>query len=117
MAYSIDFRRKVIEYKDKGHTHAEVREVFGIYPSTLSEWRKLLEEKGTLEAQYPATREIKINMEKLERLIEEKPGAYLHELAKEFNCTKQAIFYAQERLGITYKKKRSHTQKSQEKKD
>ena len=113
MAYSIDFRKKAIAYKDSGHTHAQVLEVFGIYPSTLADWRKLLEETGSLEPQYPATREIKINMEKLERLIEEKPKAYLHELAKEFDCTKQAIFYALERLDITLKKRQIPTQKNQ----
>ncbi|MDR2532754.1 MAG: helix-turn-helix domain containing protein [Oscillospiraceae bacterium] len=56
MAHSIDFRKKVIEYKDKGHTHAEVLEVFGIHPTTLADWRKLLEENGSLEPKYPETR-------------------------------------------------------------
>jgi len=104
MAYSKDFREKAMEYMNKGHTKEELYEAFGIYPSAISRWKKLRKETGSLEPQYPETRSGKIDMKELEEAIEEKPDAYLHELAKKFGCTKQAIFYAQKRLDITYKK-------------
>lgn len=105
MAYSVDFRRKAIEYMDKGHTGKELKEVFGIYPSEISKWRKLLAQTGSLDPQYKETRAGKIDMTKLEKAVEERPDAYLSELAKEFGCTKQAIFYALKRLRITRKKR------------
>jgi len=110
MAYSIDFRRKAIAYMDKGHTKEELYEAFGIYPSRITEWRKLLKETGELKPQYRETRDSKINMIELEQALERNPDATLAELAKPFNCTEQAVHYALERLKITLKKSNSHTQ-------
>jgi transposase len=92
--------------------YKELYGAFKIYPTAIEDWRKLLKETGSLEPQYRETRSGKIDTEKLKRALEEKPGAYLHELAKPFNCTKQAVFYALEKLGQTYKKRALHTRKN-----
>ncbi len=105
MAYSVDFRKRAIEYIDEGHTYKELYEAFKIYPSAIASWRKLLDGTGSLEPQYDqrdSTR--KIDMSKLEQAVKEKPDAYLEELAAQFGCTKQAVFYALKRLELTYKK-------------
>jgi transposase len=102
--YSIDFRKKAMEYWGKGHTKEELYEVFGIYPSRITAWRKLLRETGRLKAQYKETRESKIDMEKLTGAVERKPDATLGELAKIFRCTESAIFYALKRGKLTLKK-------------
>ena len=112
MAYSIDFRKRAIAYMDEGHTYKELYEAFKIYPSEISKWRKLLAETGSLEPQYRETRSRKIDKEKLLRAVEEKPDAYLSELAKPFDCTEQAVFYALKKLGITVKKNSIHTPKN-----
>ena len=104
MAYSIDFRMRALEYMDAGHTYKELYEAFKIYPSAIASWRKKLAETGTLQTQYQETRSGKIDLAELEKALERKPDAYLRELAKQFNCTKQAIHYAIGRLKITYKK-------------
>ena len=109
MAYSIDFRRRAIEYMNEGHTGEELHEAFKIFPSTVNAWRKLLEKTGSLEPQYPKERARKIDLEKLEQEIERNPDATLPELAIIFNCTKQAVFTALKKLKITYKKNNSHT--------
>ena len=109
MAYSIDFREKAIEYMDKGHTKEELYEAFGIYPSRITEWRKLLRETGELNPQYRKTRSRKINLKELEQALERKPDATLAELAEPFGCTEQAVHYALKRLRITFKKNSSHT--------
>ena len=111
MAYSIDFREKAIAYWDKGHTKEELYEAFGVYPSRISAWKKLLKETGSLQPQYRETRQRKINAEKLKQALERKPDATLPELASLFNCTKQAIDTALKRLKITRKKRPSATQK------
>ncbi len=61
MAYSVDFREKAIEYWNKGHTKEELYEVFGIYPSRVNDWKRLLRETGALETQYRETRNRKIS--------------------------------------------------------
>jgi len=104
MAYSIDFRKRAIEFMDEGHTVKELYESFKIYPSEIAKWRKLLETTGSLEPQYPKTKVQKIDLQKLKQELDRKPDAYLKELAVIFGCTEQAIHYALERLGITYKK-------------
>jgi transposase len=97
---------------DKGHTYEELYEAFKVYPSEISAWRKLLLETGSLKPQYRKTRSRKINKEKLLRAVEERPDAYLSELAKPFGCTEQAVFYALKQLNITVKKNSIHTPKS-----
>ena len=109
MAYSIDFRNKAIEYWEKGHTKEELYEAFGIYPSRIIAWRKLLRDTGSLEPQYRETRESKINLAKLSETVERKSDATLGELASLFDCTESAIFYALKRLKLTIKKNTSHT--------
>jgi transposase len=109
MAYSIDFRKKAIEYMEKGHSKEELYEAFGIYPSRITAWRKLLKETGSLEPQYKETRERKIDLEELTAALERKPDATLGELAKLFDCTEVAIFYALKRAKLTLKKNNSDT--------
>jgi transposase len=104
MAYSIDYRNRVLEYKAEGHTYKEVYETFKVYPSTLIKWRNQLELTGDLNPQYRETRVSKIDMKELEQALERKPDATLAELAEPFGCTEQAIHYALERLKITVKK-------------
>jgi transposase len=104
MAYSKDFRKRAIEYWENGHTKEELYEVFKIYPSRISAWQRLQKETGSLEPKYPKMRVQKIDLQELERALEENPGAYLRQLALQFNCTKQAVYSALKRLKITYKK-------------
>jgi len=114
MAYSEDFRKRALAYMEEGHTYEQLYEAFKIYPSTIEDWRKLLEETGSLVPKYRKTRSRKINLEKLQQAVEEKPDAYLSELAKPFGCTPQAVFYALEKLDITVKKNSIRIQKSQQ---
>jgi hypothetical protein len=37
--------------------------------------------------------------------VKEKPNAYLRELAEQFGCTPQAVFYMLLKMGITLKKR------------
>jgi len=104
MAYSVDFRKAAIEYMDKGHTAGELYEAFGIYPSRVRKWRRLLAETGSLEPQYKETRESKIDMKELASALERNPDATLEELGKPFKVTESAVHYALERLKITVKK-------------
>ena len=49
MAYSVDLRKKVTNYIGEGHTIQEAHEVFKVGTTTIKEWKKLLNEQGTLE--------------------------------------------------------------------
>lgn len=111
MAYSIDFRKRAIEYIDEGHSGKELYEAFKILPSNVYRWRKLLEETNSLKPDYRETRKRKIDIEELERVVERKPDITLPELARMFNCTKQSVDTALKKAKITRKKRHSHTLK------
>jgi transposase len=104
MAYSIDYREAAISFKQAGHTFAELTEVFKITSQTYYNWLSLKEETGLLKARRVERRQRKIDPEKLEQVVKERPDAYLSEIAQSFGCTPQAVFYALKRNKITYKK-------------
>ena len=111
MAYSIDYRKRAIEFTEEGHTEKELYEAFRIRATNVRRWRKLLEKNGTLKPQYRKTRRRKIDREKLKLALERNPDATLPELAKQFNCAKQSIDAALKKLKITRKKRRLPTKK------
>ena len=112
MAYSEDLRKRAIEYKLEGHSDKEIQKTFKVHPSTVNRWCNLLKRTNSLAPEYKKTRKRKIDMQELERAIERKPDMTLPELAKMFDCTKQAIATALKRAKITRKKRHSHTQKN-----
>jgi transposase len=58
------FRKRVIEYKDAGHTFKEVEKAFGIDSKQYYSWKKQLEETGSLESKTPKERDRKIKSSK-----------------------------------------------------
>ena len=111
MAYSNDYRKRAIEYKDTGRTFVELREAFKIPPRTYCDWKRKFAE-GHYDRKVKRQRKRKIDREKLRQAVAEKPDAYLRELAKQFDCTTQAVFYMLRKLGITLKKNPLRTARS-----
>lgn len=104
MAYSIDYRKCAVAYKDSGHTFKELKEAFKIPPVTYYDWKEKLS-NGYYETNTKRERSRKINREKLKQAVADTPDAYLHELAALFDCTPQAVFYMLIKLNITLKKR------------
>jgi transposase-like protein len=111
MAYSNDYRKRAVEYKDTRHTFAELREAFRIPPRTYYDWKQKFAE-GYYDRKVKRQRKRKIDREKLRQAVAERPDAYLRELAKQFDCTAQAVFYMLGKLGITLKKNPSRIARS-----
>jgi len=103
MAYSLDFIERTVAYKQEGHTLKQLQEAFGVPSETYYDWKKKLE-NGHFDVKIKRERKRKIDKEQLKRLLEEKPDAFLWELAEHFSCTPTAVFYALENLDITRKK-------------
>jgi transposase len=104
MAYDVIFRKRVIEYKNAGHTFKEVDEAFGVDSKRDYSWKKQLEETGSLEYRPPQERNGKINKNELVRLLEEHPDWYLREFAEKCNVCPQTIDKMFKKLGVTRKK-------------
>jgi transposase len=113
MAYDKKFRERAIAFKKSGATFKQLKEVFGIDNKTYAAWVKLKSETGSIISEKSHNpRKRKIDLKKLKQAVEEKPDAYLEELARPFNCTAQAVFYALEKIGFTYKKRHLPTRRN-----
>jgi transposase len=104
MAYSIDFIRRAVTYRQTGHTFAQLREAFDISSATYYDWEAKLN-NGYFDIIVKRERHRKIDKEALIKAVEEKPDAFLKEYAEQFDCTPTAVFYALEKLNITRKKR------------
>jgi len=105
MAYSLDYRKRAVEYYHEGNTQAEVKAVFKISPSTLRDWEARLE-AGNLEPNYPKTRKKrKLPEDKLVKYVEDNPDAFLKEIGEHFGCSHVAVHKALAKLKLTLKKR------------
>ena len=105
MAYSIDYVKRAVAYKQEGHTFNELMEAFGIPSATYYDWEAKLK-NGHYDIKVKRERHRKIDKIALKQAVEENPDAFLKELAEQFDCTPVAVFYALEKLNITRKKRR-----------
>ena len=106
MTYSYDFREKVLKTKAKeGLGFGEVAARFCVGIASVVRWSKKLESQKTRHK--PAT---KVDMEALKKDIEAYPDAYQYERSERLGVTQSAIWYALQRLGVTYKKNPSASQ-------
>ena len=104
MAYSIDYIRRAVAYKEEGHTFDQLREAFGIPNVTYYDWEKKLK-NGYYDVKVKRERNRKIDKEALKQAVADNPDAFLKEYAEQFDCTPTAVFYTLENLGITRKKR------------
>lgn len=100
MAYSVDFRRKVLEIKEReGLSFEEAAVRFGVGQASVFRWSKRL--FPCRKRNKPA---VKIDMAALARDVEEQPDAYQHERADRLGCSQRGISDALRRLRISRKK-------------
>ena len=100
MTYSIDFRRKVLEIKERdGLSFKQAAALFGVAKSSVQRWTERIE--PCRSRNKPAT---KIDMELLEQDVGLHPDAYQYERAGRFGCSQRGIGEALKRLKISRKK-------------
>jgi putative transposase len=104
MAYSIDFIKRAVAYRQEGHSFEQLSEAFRIPSATYYDWEEKLN-TGYYDIKIKRERRRKIDKEALKKAVAERPDAFLKEYAKQFNCTPTAIRYALENLNITRKKR------------
>ncbi|WP_367985612.1 IS630 family transposase [Streptococcus sp. ZY1909104] len=115
MAYSLDFRKKVLAYCQKTGSITEASVVFDISRNTIYQWLKLMETTGELHHQVKGTKPRKVDREKLKNYLEAHPDAFLTEIASEFGCHPTAIHYALKAMGYTRKKSCTYYEQDPEK--
>jgi transposase len=106
MAYSIDFRERVLGYLTEGHTQAEASKVFKVGTTAIKGWKKLLVETGGLQIRVPKREGWVYDSERLRIFVKEHPQAYLREIAEHFGGSVMGAANALAREKITLKKGR-----------
>jgi transposase len=101
MAYSEDYRNAAIDYKKSGRTFKELKAAFKITPRTYYQWIERLRKSGSVKAAIRQPRDREIGLDALKKALEEKPDAYLRELAQPFNCLAAAVHKRLVQFGIT----------------
>lgn len=104
-SYDIRFRKKTIEYLEKGHTYRETGKVFSISPNTVMVWVKKLKKTGSLQDKKAAVTARKIDQRRLEEYLLEHPEAYQSEIAEYFGCKQSSVSGYLSRHGYTRKKR------------
>ena len=108
MSYSEDYRKRVMEYLDEGHTWVQAQETFKISTTAINSWRQKYKETGeSKSAPLLPRKHKKLDAEKLKSYVAEHPDAYLKEIGEAFGCSDTAVQKALKRLCITRKKRRS----------
>jgi transposase len=134
MAYDSKFRKRVIAYKDSGHSFTEVErsaekpdvfyetlfrplryEAFGVTARSYYKWKEQLETNGKFVYGYHKEHKGKISPERLKELLEKHPDWYFREFAEALGVCHQAVQKKLVRLGITRKKKLLHIRRNPKK--
>lgn len=104
MAYSIDFRKKVLGYCERTGSITKASQVFQISRNTIYGWLRLKEGTEKLNHQVKGTKPRKVDKDRLKNYLTDNPDAYLTEIASEFGCHPTTIHYALKFMGYTRKK-------------
>jgi transposase len=102
MAYSLDFRQKVLKVRAiEGLSIADVAARFDIGIATVVRWLK------RIEAKPHGFRRRKVDIEQLAQDIRDYTDAYQYERAARFGVHQNAICHGLKKLGVSYKKNTS----------
>lgn len=100
MSYSLDLRRRVVEFVKSGGSKAEAHRRFKISLWCVFDWCK----RDDLIPKLPPGRPRKLDWEALKKDFINNPDKLLRERAKEFGVHINAIWHASQVMNITYKK-------------
>ena len=105
MSYDKKFRESVLKHIEKGNSQEETRKLFNLGKNTITQWKKLQAETGSLSNRPLARQWRKIDPEKLQSDVDEHPDDFNAERAKRFACSERGIEEAMKRHKITRKKR------------
>ncbi len=101
MAYSKDLRERVVSFVRAGGSKTEAVKRFSVSRAVIYIWLKSASQSPQKTGPKGHS---KLDVEKLKQLIEERPDAYLDELATELKVSAFAVAYGLKRLRISRKK-------------
>lgn len=113
MSYSIDLRKRVVNYVENGGRIAQAAVLFKVGRATIYRWLR----RSDLQATKVKRRKRKLDWQALEKDVKENPDARLIDRAHKFCTRPSAISYALKEMKITRKKNNFVTRRETEKKE
>jgi transposase len=105
-----DLRDRVLAAYDRGLQTKEIAANFAVSPAWARRVNQVRREEGrTTPLSMGGVRVVKIDLEQLRKLVQEKPDATIPELHQRLGldtCCESAVGRALIRLGLTFKKRR-----------
>ena len=109
MAYSHDFRKKVLDIRERENLSiACVAERFNVGIASVVRWLKQIERKPQ------GFRKSKLDLDQLRQDIFDYPDAYQAERAERFGVSRNSIRWGLKKLGVTYKKTLKHPKSNED---
>jgi transposase len=108
--YSQDLRKRVLAAYDRGVPTKDIAAFFQVSPAWARRLRQRRRETGEVAPRpMGGATVIKIDMTRLAELVRQQPDATLKELRERLGnvCSESAICLALQRLGLSFKKRRS----------
>ena len=101
MSYSIDLRKRVVDYVENGGRIAQAAGLFQVGRATIYRWLG----RTDLRATQVKRRKRKLDWQALEKDVNQNPDARLIDRSKKFGVRPSTIYYALKSMKITRKKK------------
>jgi transposase len=101
MPYSLDLRKRVVQFVEQGGSVSKAARLFQINASTIYRWFG----RENLEPTQTQRRKRKLDWEALRKDVEQDPDTKLVDRAKKYGVRVHAIWYALKEMGMTRKKK------------
>ena len=92
-------------YYEQCKNISQTAATFNLSRNTLYLWIRLKKQTSSLKHQVTGLNAVKLDRQKLAQYVGQHPDAYLHEIAKHFDCTPAAVCYALKQMGMTRKKR------------
>lgn len=108
--YSQDLRQRVLAAYDRGMPTKQIAVVFDVSPAWARRLKQRRRETGEVAPRpMGGATVIKIDMARLAELVRQQPDATLRELRERLGnvCGEPAVCLALQRLGLSFKKRRS----------
>lgn len=116
-SYSQDFRRKVIEYVNKGNSCHNASMKFEIVSNTVRNWYKRYKLEGHFSPRKVGGKKGRVSAEEVANYVKNNPNFISSEMGRHFGMTGPGALYWLQKLGYSYKKKPSPMWKQAKKRE
>lgn len=113
MPYSLDLRKRVIEFIEKGGSVSKAAKNYQVSRATIYRWQG----REDLKPTQVTRRKRKLDWDAVRKDIEQNPDTKLSDRAKNFGVRTNAIWYAIKEMKITRKKRSQIQRKKQRRAD